>query len=223
MGDKYIGKQIGIYQITELMPYKHADRHAIYKGVCIKCGFIRFGKINDLKRTVDCKHINTDVRHTAKNKWNNDRVGRIFNAMKQRCYNNRNKDYRWYGAKGIKICSEWLENPSLFEYWAMQNGYQDDLTIDRINENKDYCPENCQWIPNVTNAKYKSTTSYICANGVTHSGKDWSNILGFEAGLINKYVRKYGLENTEIFIEKYLNNPYFGPRHGKSYYDLYMS
>lgn len=224
MSDNYTGKQVGIYQIAELMPYRHSDRHAIYKGICVECGFVRFGKINDLSRTIDCKHININGEYKAKRtKWNNDRIGRIFNGMKTRCYNNNSDDYKWYGAKGIKICNEWLEDPKLFEDWATQNGYQDNLTIDRINENENYCPDNCRWIPNVTNVKYKSTTSHICVNGIVHSGRDWSNILGFEPGLINKYVRKYGLDNTKVFIEKYLNNPHLGSRHGKSYYDLYMN
>ena len=224
MSNKYIGKQIGIYQIAELMPYRHSDRHAIYKGVCVKCGFIIFGKINDLRRTIDCKHVNANGEYKAKRtKWSNNRIGRIFNGMRARCYNSNSDDYKWYGDKGIKICNEWLENPKLFEDWAIQNGYQDDLTIDRIDENKDYCPNNCRWVPNAINAKYKSTTSHICVNGITHSGREWSSILGFNQTLISQYIKKYGLENTTVFIEKYLNNPNLSPKRGKSYYELYMN
>ena len=116
-----------------------------------------------------------------------------------------------------------MSNPKLFEDWSLLHGYSDDLTIDRIYEDRDYCPDNCRWIPNVANAKYKSTTSYIRINGVTHSGTDWSKLLGFGSTLINKYIRKYGLDNTTMFIERYLDNPNLKPSHNQSYYDLYMN
>ena len=78
------------------------------------------------------------------------------------------------------------------------------MTIDRRDESKDYCPENCRWIPLKDNAKYKSTTSLITANNETHTGKDWAKILGFGENIINTYVRMYGVENTINFIETYL-------------------
>ena len=205
------------------MPYKHSDGHAMYKGVCIECGFNRIGKLNDLKKTIHCEHMNVDGKYLRLTRWENDRIGKIFRDIKQRCYNTNNNSYQWYGAKGIYICDEWLANPKLFEEWSMKNGYADDLTIDRIDENKEYCPENCRWISNVMNAKYKSTTSYICINGVVHSGTDWSKILGFCSNLINKYVNKHGIDNTIVFIERYLENPGLTPGHKQSYYDLYMN
>ena len=73
------------------------------------------------------------------------------------------------------------------------------------------------------NSKYKSTTSMINVNGVIHSGKDWSRALGIGLNTINKYVRKYGLNNTIIFIEKYLENPGLELAPRQSYYDLYMN
>ena len=222
MSDKNVGKIVGVYQISELMPYRHRDGHAMYKGICIECGFVRFGKLDDLKDANQCRHIGIDGKYRHSTIWENNRIGKIFRGMKRRCYNENDKSYQWYGAKGIKICDEWMTNPKLFEDWSLSHGYSDDLTIDRIYEDKDYSPDNCRWIPNITNAKYKSTTSYICVNGVTHSGTDWSKILGFGSTLINKYVNKYGLDNTIIFIDKYMNNPNLIPKSNQSYYDLYM-
>ena len=223
MDKDHVGEIVGIYQITKLMPYKHSDGHTIYEGICTICGFVKTGKFNDFKNTKICKHIGADGQYVKNTKWTNSRIGKIFKDIKQRCYNDSNKDYCWYGAKGIKICDEWLKDPKSFENWAIKNGYADDLTIDRIDENKNYCPDNCRWILNSVNAKYKSTTSYICVNGVIHSGNDWSKILGFCSNLINKYVKKYGLENTIVFIERYLDNPNLKPSHKQSYYDLYMN
>jgi len=167
--------------------------------------------------------VSPDGRYVQQIKWNNRRIRSIFSDMKQRCYNKNNKTYRWYGEKGIKICNEWLDNPLLFEEWSLQNGYEDNLTIDRIDEDKDYSPDNCRWIENVENAKYKSTTSIIDIDGEKHTGKDWSRILGFNVNMINKYIRKHGLENTIEFIKKFTSEPNKNRKHNQSYYELYMN
>jgi hypothetical protein len=65
--------------------------------------------------------------------------------MKQRCYNPNHAGYRWYGARGVVVCNEWLEYEP-FEKWSLENGYADDLSIDRIDSNGNYEPSNCQWI-----------------------------------------------------------------------------
>lgn len=227
--DNHVGETYGIYTLIEFLNEKDKYGHYLYKGKCKICGYETVRPFSHFSApsaiTNNCKHLDRNGNYYNFNKynWSNERIGSIFNGIKDRCYNKNNKSYKWYGEKGIKICKEWIDNPKLFENWALSNGYKDDLTIDRIDENKDYCPENCRWVTNINNAKYKSTTSLIEVDGETHTGKDWAKILGFGPNLINNYIRKYGLENTIEFIKKYQANPILKPKGNQSYYDLYMA
>ena len=227
--DNHVGETYGIYTLIEFLNEKDKYGHYLYKGKCKICGYEIIKPFNHFSAPSaivnNCRHLDRDGNYYNFNQytWDNKRIGSIFRGLKDRCYNKNNKSYKWYGEKGIKICKEWIDNPKLFEIWALSNGYEDNLTIDRIDENKDYCPENCRWVPNNDNAKYKSTTSLIEVDGEIHTGKDWAKILGFGPNLINNYIRKYGLENTIEFIKKYQINPTLEPKGNQSYYDLYMT
>lgn len=226
MSNDIIGTRIGIYDILYECEEKTKCNHKLYRVKCSKCGWETDMMKAQIDRAKQCKHIglgNVYASTTSDFNWDNQRLKCIFRHMKERCYLEDNKDYQWYGAKGIKICDEWLKNPKSFADWSMANGYNDNMTIDRKEENKDYCPDNCRWISLEDNAKYKSTTYLISANGEIHTGRDWANILGIGTNKINEYVRKYGLDNTIKFIEAYLNNPGLKPKHKQSYYDLYMT
>lgn len=226
MSDNIVGTRIGIYDVIYECEERANDGHKLYHVKCTECGWETDMLKASIGRAKRCNHIGLGGTYsltTADFVWSNKRLQRIFKHMKIRCYSEECRSYRWYGAKGIKICDEWLNNPQSFETWALSNGYNDTLTIDRKEEDKDYCPENCRWITRKDNAKYKTTTFLITANNQTHTGKDWAKILGIGTNKINEYIHKYGLENTIKFIEKYLENPGLKPKPKQSHYDLYMN
>ena len=102
------------------------------------------------------------------------RVYNIWQGMKKRCYNPKNAHYNRYGGRGIAVCEEWLHNFQVFYNWAMANGYRDDLSIDRIDNDKDYSADNCRWVTCKENNNNTSSNKLICINGTTMTLKQWS-------------------------------------------------
>lgn len=201
------------------------QNNKIYICKCIECGRVSKYTFGHLKKNHGCNHIGMgNVYINRKIIWKNKRIKSIYRGMKDRCYNKNDDNYNVYGSKGVIICEEWLVNPLNFEHWALNNGYEDGLTIDRINPNGNYCPENCRWITPKDNAKYKSTTYLIDVDGEIHTGRDWAAILNLGINIINTYIREYGMNNTIEFIKRFKNNPDLRkmkkPR--QSYYSLYM-
>lgn len=212
--ENIVGQRIGIYDVLYECDFRSKDGHRMYHIKCSECGWetdMQYRWISDAKK---CTHITLGGYYIKNYKWQNDRIGNIFSGMKDRCYNPTERSYRWYGAKGIKIYDEWLNNPKSFEEWALENGYNDNLTINRKDEDKDYCPENCEWVSLEYNSKYKSTTHLITVNGITHTGREWSETLGLGTNTINKYVRNYGEDKTKQLIDVMLNSE---PKHRKSH------
>lgn len=121
----------------------------------------------------------------------------VWNAMMARCYNPNVDRYPRYGARGIKVCDEWLHNYVAFRDWALSNGYTDGLTIDRIDVNGNYCPENCRWVTKADQMKNTSTNRFLTYNGETHTLSDWARIAGISAPTLNKRLKRgWSLEKT---------------------------
>lgn len=108
------------------------------------------------------------------------RLYSIYSHMKQRCYNKNDQAYKYYGRIGITICNEWLNDFMTFYDWSMSNGYNDTLTIDRIDVNKSYSPDNCRWVDMKTQQRNKKNNRNITINGETHCLSEWCEILNVD-------------------------------------------
>lgn len=93
--------------------------------------------------------------------------------MKSRCYNITSDRYNDYGGRGIIVCDEWKNDFQEFYNWAMDNGYQDELTIDRIDVNGNYGPDNCRWISMKEQSRNKRNNRLYTINGETYCLIDW--------------------------------------------------
>ena len=116
----------------------------------------------------------------------------VWRSMRQRCYNPNNKSFRHYGGRGISICEEWSKF-IIFRQWALSAGYGKGLSIERIDNDGHYCPENCTWIPIGEQAANQQKTIHITFNGITMCRKHWANHLG-----VNQYTLKYRLEHWPL-------------------------
>ena len=133
------------------------------------------------------------------------RIYSIYRGMKDRCYNQNMSEYHNYGGRGISICDEWLNDPSAFFKWALENGYSDDLTIDRKDNDGNYCPENCQWSTFVEQQNNKSNNTYLTKDGETHTVAEWSRILGINPSTISTRLFKGCNDEEALRVEKKVN------------------
>ncbi|AGK99014.1 hypothetical protein [Clostridium pasteurianum] len=145
------------------------------------CGNTTIATTDNLKRlhvtSCGCRQkdiiseVNTihDLCHT--------RLYTIWAGMKNRCCNSYTPTYKNYGARGIRVCNEWLNSFEIFYNWAITHGYKDTLTIDRKDNNGNYEPGNCRWATDKEQSNNKRTNVYITYNGRTQTAKQWSDEL----------------------------------------------
>lgn len=193
-----IGDVIHGYEIVGISNQKYMDGHKLFHVRCVKCGFekkdVLMSSIKE-RLTERCCHVKTHVN------WYSPRLRKIFKSMITRCYDHKHHSYLGYGGKNIKICEEWLKDPQVFNDWAVQNGYTNLLTIDRIDPTKGYSSDNCRQITPLENFKWKITTRHITVNGITDSGRGWAERIGVGINSINRRIREKGLEATIEFIK----------------------
>lgn len=121
----------------------------------------------------------------------NTRLYRIWRAMKSRCNYKKNLNYKIYGGRGIKVCKEWESSYQAFKQWAIENGYSDELTIERIDCDKGYFPENCKWITMHDQNYNHRNTQFLTMNGETKSVCEWCYIYGIRPDIL-RYRLKHG-------------------------------
>lgn len=130
------------------------------------------------------------------------RLYRIWAAMKNRATNPNSPDYTHYGGRGITICSEWLHDFAAFRDWALSHGYADDLSIDRIDNDKGYSPDNCRWATRKEQDENRRCNHLITYKGETKTLNQWAEQFHIPYGTLHQRLTRYGWS-----IEKALETP----------------
>ena len=118
------------------------------------------------------------------------RLYRIWSHMIRRCYKQKSNDYKNYGARGIIICDDWKNSFLNFYDWSMCNGYNDTLSIDRIDVNGNYEPDNCRWVTSKIQGNNKRNSVVIEYNGEKHTIAEWAEITKISYHIIWKRFKK---------------------------------
>ena len=128
----------------------------------------------------------------------NTRLYEIWRAIKKRCNLITHKYYKDYGGRGIIVCDEWLNDFMNFYYWAINNGYRDDLTIDRIDVNGNYEPNNCRWVTRNVQLKNKRNNVYITYQNKTQTMSDWAKEFGLKQNVFRqRYILGWSMEKIK--------------------------
>lgn len=181
------------------------SRHGINKWVCrCDCGNYKSVWIGSLRRgqTQSCGCLQKERTSNASKTHGigyENRLYRIWRGIKRRCLCHTAQYYINYGGRGIGMCEDWQKSFMSFYSWAITNGYDDRLTIDRINNDGDYCPENCRWTDRKTQAQNSRHAHNITIDGSTKCVKDWIDDLGISESIGRSWLRN----GEKSFVHNY--------------------
>jgi hypothetical protein len=190
-----IGKRYGRLTIVENITDK--PKHTLVRCVC-DCGKEWTGRASSLKngntQSCGCLKKETTIENHKKHGKSGTKIYGLWAGMLQRCENPKRDNYKWYGLRGIKVCAEWHQFEK-FYHWAITNGYEDTLEIDRIDSNGHYEPDNCRWVTRKENNRNTLNNHFVEINGVTKTIGEWAEISGIRAGTILQRIKLGWLGN----------------------------
>lgn len=191
------GGRFGRLEVLERKAIPKNGRNRVYWKCLCECGgqvdvrtdSLTRGLVQScgcLKRERD--RINLTANHS--HKMSGTRLYHTWTQMKQRCHNKNNNSYERYGGRGIKVCKEWRESFDPFHVWAIENGYSDNMTIERIDNNADYSPDNCRWATNKEQSRNRRSNIKIAHQGRKVTLMELSEISGIDYKVIHgRYER----------------------------------
>lgn len=188
------GKKFNRLLVLKVMDNDKKNRRKFYLCQC-DCGKETVVRSDELRNghTKSCgclyKESRTEVSKTHGK--SNTKLYWIWKNMNSRCNSKSDNAYKYYGGRGIKVCDEWLHDFQVFYDWAMANGYKPGLTIDRINNDGNYEPNNCRWATRKEQGDNTRRTVHITVNGITKNTTEWAETIGVSIQTIS-YHRKKG-------------------------------
>lgn len=205
--------------------YSGKEKHPRFKWLCkCDCGNttnvctteLKYGKVS----SCGCYRKEHTRKFATKHGFSHTRLYEIRQKMIDRCYKPNTTYYCNYGGRGIKVCEEWLESFENFKAWADKSGYADNLTIERKDNDGNYCPENCTWITKAEQNRNRRTSHFVTYKGDKLLLSELSRLIGIAPITIKKYEQQYNY-NYDLLVKEILESPHHelgkrGKQNGRS-------
>lgn len=190
-------------RLTVIAPHSCGERQMKYICQC-ECGNVKIVRPDSLlygaTKSCGClkkEHDKINLAANHSHKQSCTRLYDIWQGMKHRCYNKHNAKYHRYGGRGITVCDEWKNDFKAFYDWAVSNGYDEKLTIDRIDNDGNYQPNNCRWSTVKEQCNNRETNIKITIGNSTRSLQEWCDIFEVDYKKINARYHRNGFESID--------------------------
>ena len=186
-----VGEKYNMLTVVERLPNDHSNSTV---WLC-KCDCGNYTKVrgknlkNGAVKSCGCL---TKIPYTKTHGKSKTRIYNTWAAMKSRCLNPKDHSYFRYGGRGICVCEEWINSFESFYDWSMKNGYTDSMTIERKDNDGNYCPGNYRWATQKEQCRNRSTNAVFEYMGEKHILTEWCEILNLEYKLVHNRIRKHG-------------------------------
>lgn len=162
---------------------KESIRFESEKDACAYLGVVKCTVASYYRNKIPCKGYSIERIGITTHHDTGTRLFKIWGGMHERCERAKHPHYKDYGGRGISVCEEWKEYLP-FKEWAIKNGYDENLTIDRIDNNGNYCPTNCRWVTQTVQHNNKRSNRVVEYDGTTYT--------------LAMLSRKFGIKNTTL-------------------------
>lgn len=192
--------------------FSGTEKHPRFKWICkCDCGNMTNVCTSELKNgkvsSCGCLRKEHTRMFATTHGLSKTRLYKTYRSMKDRCYKPSTTYYENYGGRGIIVCDEWLNSFEAFYKWAISTGYKDDLTLERKDNNGNYCPENCTWITQAEQNRNRRTSHFVTYKGQKMLLNELAKLTGLAPQTITKYEQRYNY-NYDLMVKEILESPH---------------
>lgn len=192
-------------RLTVISPFE-SDLHGHSRWVCkCDCGNEMVAYGTNLKRglttSCGCKRKEVTKEKKTTHGMYDTPLYHSWSGMLQRCKNSNDKLYHRYGGRGIKVCEEWNDFENFYQ-WSIKNNYRPGLTIDRINNDDSYYPENCRWTDRITQGNNTSQNRRIVYREITKTIAQWARLFKMDYNTLYRHLEKNDMSDFEKYFNK---------------------